>query len=101
MLADAFIKQFPAQGEKNLLGTPKLIGSEDDFFKVAKQKMSEIIKPDPKRLKDLASERSQAIAKYIVQKGGIPNERVFILDSAVDPQRDGKDIVSALSLKTK
>jgi hypothetical protein len=100
LLADAFIKQFPAQGEKNLLGTPKLIGSEDDFFKVAKQKMSEIIKPDPKRLKDLASERSQAIAKYIVQKGGIPNERVFILDSALDPQRDGKDIVSALSLKT-
>ncbi len=100
LLADAFIKQFPSLGKKNLLGTPKLIGSDGDFFKVAKQKMSEIIKPDPKRLKDLASERSQAIAKYIVQKGGIPNERVFILDSAIDPKREGKNIVSALSLKT-
>jgi outer membrane protein OmpA-like peptidoglycan-associated protein len=99
LLADAFIKQFPTLGEKNLLGTPKLIGSEGDFFKVAKQKMSEIIKPDPKRLKDLASERSQAIAKYIVQKGGVPNERVFILDSALDPKREGKAITSALSLK--
>ncbi len=100
LLADAFIKQFPTLGEKNLLGTPKLIGSDGDFYKAAKQKMSEIIKPDPKRLKDLASERSQAIAKYIVQKGGVPNERVFILDSALDPKREGKDIVSALSLKT-
>ena len=100
LLADAFIKQFPSKGKKNLLGTPKLIDSDGDFYKVAKQKLSEIIKPDPKRLKDLASERSQAIAKYIVQKGGVPNERVFILDSALDPKREGKDIVSALSLKT-
>ena len=100
LLADAFIKQFPTLGKKNLLGTAKLVDSDGDFYKVAKQKLSEIIKPDPKRLKDLASERSQAIAKYIVQKGGIPNERVFILDSAVDPKRDGKGIVSALSLKT-
>jgi Domain of Unknown Function (DUF748) len=99
LLADAFIAKFPTMGEKSLLGTPKLINSDSDFYKVAKQKMSEIIKPDPKRLKDLASERSQAIAKYIVQKGGVPNERVFILDSALDPKREGKDIVSALSLK--
>jgi outer membrane protein OmpA-like peptidoglycan-associated protein len=101
LLADAFIKQFPTLGEKSVFGTPKLINSDTgDFYKVAKQKLSEIIKPDLKRLKDLASERSQAIAKYIVQKGGVPNERVFILDSALDPKRDGKDIVSALSLKT-
>ena len=99
LLADAFIKQFPNLGEKNLIGTPKLIGSEGDFYKVAKQKMAGLIKPDPKRLKDLASERSQAITKYIVQKGGIPNDRVFILDSAVDPKREGKDILCALSLK--
>ena len=101
LLADAFIKKFPTMGEKSIFGTPKLVNSDaGDFYKVAKQKMSEIIKPDPKRLKDLASERAQAIAKYIVQKGGVPNERVFILDSALDPKREGKEIVSALSLKT-
>lgn len=101
LLADAFIEKFPTMGEKSIFGTPKLVNSDaGDFYKVAKQKMSEIIKPDPKRLKDLASERAQAIAKYIVQKGGIPNERVFILDSALDPKRDSKEIVSALSLKT-
>jgi hypothetical protein len=101
LLADAFIKRFPTMGEKSILGTPKLLSPlTGDFYQVAKQKMAEIIKPEPKRLKDLASERSQAIAKYIVQKGGIANERVFILDSALDPKRDGKDIVTALSLKT-
>jgi Domain of Unknown Function (DUF748) len=101
LLADAFVKQFPTMGEKSIFGTPKLINPDaGDFYKVAKQKLSEVIKPDPKRLKDLASKRSQAIAKYIVQKGGIPHERIFILDSALDPKRDGKDIVSALSLKT-
>lgn len=100
LLADAFIKQFPAEGEKNLFGQPKLKNSEEDFYKVAKLKLSKILKPEPERLKDLANDRAKTIAKYIVEKGGIPNERVFILDSAVDPKRDGKDIVSALSLKT-
>ena len=62
--------------------------------------MEAVIKPDPERLKHLANDRSQAIAKYLVQKAGIPNERVFILDSALDPKRDGKDVVSMLSLKS-
>jgi hypothetical protein len=34
-----------------------------------------------------------------VQKGGIANERVFILDTAIDPAREGDGIVSLLSLK--
>ena len=101
MLAEAFIEKFPNLAGKNLIGRPKLINNDaGDFYKVAYQKMSEIIKPDPERLKHLANDRSQAIAKYLVQKAGIPNERVFILDSALDPKREGKDIVSALSLKT-
>ena len=101
LLADAFIKRFPTLAEKSLIGTPKLLSPlTGDFYQVAKEKMAEIIKPEPKRLKDLASERSQAVAKYLVQKAGVPNDRVFILDSALDPKRDGKEIVSALSLKT-
>jgi uncharacterized protein involved in outer membrane biogenesis len=101
LLADAYIEKFPTEGEKSIFGTPKLKKSDsDDFYKVAKKKMQEIIKPDSVRLKELASNRARTIAKYIVQKGGIPNERVFILDTALDPKREGKDIVSALSLKT-
>ncbi len=101
LLADAFIRRFPTMAEKSLLRQPKLIPPlTGDFYQVAKEKMSELIKPDPKRLKDLASERSKEIAKYIVQKGGIPNERVYILDSVLDPEREGKEIAATLSLRT-
>ncbi len=101
LLAQEFIRKFPLLAEKSLLGTPKLIPpATGDFYEVAKQKLAAIIKPEPQRLKDLAVDRAQAIAKYIVQKGGIPNEKVFILDTALDPKRENNDIVSALSLKT-
>lgn len=101
VLADAFIEKFPAMAEKSMLGTPKLINSDaGDFYQVAYQKMSEAIKPEPERLKSLANDRAQAIANYLVKKAGIANSRVFILDSAVNPKRETKEIVSALSLKT-
>jgi outer membrane protein OmpA-like peptidoglycan-associated protein len=100
LLADAFIKRFPTLAEKSLFGTPKLLSPlTGDFYQVAREKMAEIIKPQPKRLENLASSRSQAIAKYLAQKAGISNDRIYILDSAIDPKRDGKEIVSQLSLK--
>ena len=101
LLAQVFIEKFPSLAEKSLLGTPKLIApATGDFYEVAKQKMAAIIKPEPERLKNLAEERAQVIAKYIVQQGGIPNDRVFILDTAIDPKRENSEITSALSLKT-
>lgn len=101
MLAEAFIEKFPNLAEKSIFGTPKLINADaGDFYEIAKQKMSQVIKPDPERLKDLANKRSQAIAKHLVQKAGITNDRVYILDSVLDPEREGKDIASILSLKT-
>ena len=57
------------------------------------------MRPEEQRLKSLAAERTQAIANYIVQKGGIPNERVFILDTATDPAREGNEIGGLLSLR--
>ena len=101
LLADMFIEKFPLLAEKSFLGTPKLMNPEaGDFYEIAKQKLFTIIKAEERRLKKLASARAQAIAKYVVQKGGVPNERVFILDTAIDPKRDNKEIVSILSLKT-
>jgi len=90
--------------EKSLLGKLRLVGSKadtntDEFYAVAKQKLSAIIKPEEQRLKSLAAERAQAIANYVVQKGGTANERVFILDTAIDPEREDGGIVSLLSLK--
>jgi len=101
LLAQQFLEKFPMLAEKSFLGTPRLIDPKSgDFYEVAKQKLEAIIKPETHRLKELAAERAQAIAKYIVQKGGIPNERIFILDTALNPKRDNADIVSFLSLKT-
>ena len=101
LLADMFIEKFPLLAEKSFLGTPKLMNPEaGDFYEIAKQKLFTIIKAEERRLKKLASARAQAIAKYVVQKGGVPNERVFILDAVIDPKRDNKEIVSTLSLKT-
>lgn len=104
LMEQLFAEKFPLMVEKNLLGTRRLVGSKadtntDEFYAVAKEKLSAIIKPEEQRLKGLAAERAQAIANYVVQKGGIANERVFILDTAIDPEREGNGIVSLLSLK--
>jgi hypothetical protein len=104
LMEQLFVEKFPLMVEKSLLGKTRLIGSQadtstDKFYAIAKEKLSAIIRPEPQRLKDLATQRAQAIANYIVQKGGIANERVFILDTAIDPKRENAEIVSALSLK--
>jgi len=100
LLAELFIEKFPLLAEKSLLGSPELKTPQPgDFYDIAKQKLLEIINPEQQRLEDLAAHRAQAIAKYIVQKGGIPQERVYILDPVVKPGNDDKEIVSLLSLK--
>ena len=99
LLAEMFIEKFPLLAETSIFGKPQLINSsEGDFYEIAKQKLFTIIKPQPQRLKRLASARAQAIANYIVQQAGVPRERVFILDSVIDPGRKNSEIVTALSL---
>ncbi|MDD5630564.1 MAG: DUF748 domain-containing protein, partial [Methylococcales bacterium] len=99
LLADMFIEKFPLLAEKSFLGTPQLMNPKaGDFYEIAKQKLFTIIKAEQWRLKKLASARARAIANYVVQKGGVPNERVFILDTVIDPERENNDIVSSLSL---
>lgn len=102
-LAQMFIEKFPLLAERSLFGRPRLIDAKegDDFYAVAKQKLFTIIKPEERRLKDLAAKRAQAIAKYIVQQGGISPEQVFILDTAINPEREGQAIVSRLSLRAQ
>lgn len=102
LLADMFIEKFPWLADKSFFGTPRLKDSKaGDFYEIAEQKLTAGIQPEQKRLRDLASDRAQAIAKYLVQQGGIENDRVFILDPALDPKREKDDIVSTLSLKPR
>lgn len=100
LLAELFIEKFPQMAKKSLLGTPELIDSKaGDFYEVAKQQLSTALKREQPRLKKLAAQRAQAIASYLVQKSGVNNEQVFILDPSVDPKRDNNEIASLLSLK--
>jgi hypothetical protein len=66
---------------------------------VAKETLSQNLPVEQKRLTKLAAARARSIAKYIVQTGGVPNERVFILDTAIDPPRQDNDIDALLFLK--
>ncbi|MGR8953533.1 MAG: DUF748 domain-containing protein, partial [Gammaproteobacteria bacterium] len=101
-LAQMFIEKFPLLAERSLFGKPRLIDrNAGDFYEVAKQKLFTIIKPEEQRLKGLAAKRAQAIAKYVVQQGGITPERVFILDTAINPAREGQEIVARLSLRPR
>ncbi|PPD04945.1 MAG: membrane biogenesis protein [Methylobacter sp.] len=106
LLTQLFLQKFPLLAETSLLGTPKLIDpSAGDFYQVARDKLGETIRPEQKRLKELAADRAQTIAKYLVQQGGVPNERVFILDSVVNPNTTSENgdvksnITALLSLK--
>ncbi|MFA5984648.1 MAG: DUF748 domain-containing protein [Methylococcaceae bacterium] len=101
LLTKVFLEKFPLLAEKSFLGTPKLLDpNAGDFYTVAREKLSATIAPEPKRLNELAAERAQTIAKFIVQQGGLPNDRVFILDTVLDPPRqNAEEIVTNLSLK--
>ncbi len=100
LLADMFIEKFPLLADRSLLGSPQLINAKaGDFYETAKQKLFTIIKPEEDRLKQLATARAQVIANYMVQQG-IANERLFILDTAINPERDNKDISVVLSLNS-
>jgi hypothetical protein len=100
LLANLFIEKFPQLAKKSPLGTPELTETNaGDFYEVAKQKLASNLNFDQFRLKELAAQRARTIASYLVQKGGVANAQVFIVDPAVDPQRDNNEIASVLALK--
>ena len=100
LLAQEFQAKFPQLVKKSFWGGFELVKPEmGEFYSVAKQKLSEALPVEQKRLIKLAAARARAIAKYVVQQGGVPNERVFILDTAIDPPRENDEINALLSLK--
>lgn len=101
LLSKQFVEKFPTMIEKSLWkDTSRLIDAKDgDFYQVAKQKLSAILAPEQQRLKNLATERAQAIARYLVQKHLVNSERIFILDTDVETKANRDlGIASQLSL---
>ncbi len=100
LLAQEFKAKFPQLVKKSFFGGFELAKPEmGEFYNVAKQMLAEALPAQPKRLTKLAAARARAIAKYIVQQGGVPNERVFILDPVVNLPRTDNDIDALLYLK--
>ena len=100
LLAQEFKEKFPQLVKRSFFGTLELVQPEmGDFYSVAKETLAQNLPIETKRLTKLAAARARAIAKYIVQNGGVPNERVFILDTVIDPPRQDEDIDALLFLK--
>lgn len=100
LLAQEFKAKFPQLVKKSFWGGFELVKPEmGEFYSVAKQTLAAALPVEQKRLSKLAAARAGAIAKYVVQQGGVPNERVFILDTVIDPPRENDEINALLSLK--
>jgi hypothetical protein len=100
LLAQEFAAKFPQLVKKSFFGNFELVKADSgEFYDVAKQTLMDTLPPESKRLTKLAAARARAVAKYLVQTGGVPNERVFILDVAIDPARTDTDIDTLLFLK--
>ena len=100
LLAQEFKAKFPQLVKKSFLGGFELVKPEmGEFYSVAKKTLAEALPVEQKRLNKLAAARARTIAKYIVQQGGVPNERVFILDTVIDPPRENDEINALLFLK--
>lgn len=100
LLAQEFIAKSPTLAKKSFFGTPELINAQGDFYEVAKQHLSANLKSE-NYLKELARQRAQVTASFLVKSRAVSNDQVFILSPAVDPKRDNKEINTILSLKVR
>lgn len=102
LLAQLFIERFPLLAEYTFFGRPALKEPEQgDFYEIARQKLEAALQPDPQRLHDLAVRRAGAISNYLVEKGGIPGNRIFLLATELNPTREEPGITTTLSLGTR
>ena len=98
LLADLFIQKYPQLADRSLFGKPRLLDpAMGDFYTIAKRKLAAAIPPDLLRLQQLAKQRAQAIAKYLVDKG-IPVGKIFLLNVNVESKSADATLASTLTL---
>lgn len=98
LLGEKFLQKFPQQAKRSFFGKAELLDPNQDFEAVAKERLAEIIPPNQQKLSALAASRARNIAQYLIQKGGISHQRVFILESDVKPESSNSELASELRL---
>lgn len=81
---------------KNLIGLNKSLPVAE-----MEQLMLTHIEAGTEEMKELAQRRAQAAHAWIVGKGGIASERVFVLAPKVEPEADGKKLGSRVEFSLK
>ncbi|MDR4503374.1 MAG: DUF748 domain-containing protein [Candidatus Scalindua sp.] len=67
----------------------------------AKRHLIDKILIDDTMLRTLARERAKQIKNYLIVKGGVPNEQLFIIDGKINKSVNGDRIHTTLSLSTR
>lgn len=100
LLAKFYGEVFPQKMDRSLLGTPRIKANPDaDFYAVARQELENILQPETQRLNDLAVNRANRIAKYLVEQSGVDRSRIYILASEVNDKNSAdQEIHAVLSL---
>ena len=101
-LGELFIQTFPTLATRDVFGKVKLVDKMvGDFQGFAVLKLAELIPPNVIRLNQLAGDRAEVIAKYLLNQG-IPMARLFLLDVDMNSEAiDVNAIVSELNLTIK
>lgn len=99
LLAKFYGEVFPQKIDRTLLGSPRIKTNPDaDFYDVARQELENILQPETQRLNDLAVNRANHIAKYLIEHSGIDRSRIYILATEVNAKDEEHGIQALLSL---
>ncbi|MGR9073190.1 MAG: DUF748 domain-containing protein [Gammaproteobacteria bacterium] len=100
LLRKAYLKDFEnGRGGADVFGKDELESTEN--LAKAKQQLLERIEPDEDRLRQLAGQRAAAIRDYLVEYGGLPLKRIYIVSEKLEESSEGAAVPVELSLKTK
>jgi hypothetical protein len=99
LLAKFYGEVFPQKIDHTLLGSPRIKTNPDaDFYEVARQELENILQPETQRLNDLAVNRANRIAKYLIEHSGVDRSRIYILATEVNAKDSDHGIQALLSL---
>ena len=79
-------------------GEPDEAALETAWLETLQRRLAGEIEVDESALRQLARRRSEAVRDYLVQQGGVPPERVYVLDVEIDETGDGEAPSALLSL---